>query len=70
MTNSKNSSISEYSFTDNDSHIDTDLTNTSTGNTHLLNQSMILVHQQEPEFFDILILKNRVHVVVNKRGST
>ena len=70
MADGKDGGVAEYGLTDDDTNVDADLADAATGYAHLLDEAVVLIHQQEPELFHILILQNWVHVVVDAGGRT
>ena len=61
--------IGQHGFANDDADIHTDLADAATGDAHLLDETVVLVHQQQPELFYVTVLKHRVHVVVDACGG-
>jgi hypothetical protein len=56
VANGEDGSIAEYSLFDDEANVDADLADASTGNEHLLDETVVLIHEQQPELFDVFIL--------------
>ena len=56
VTDSQHGGIAEHSLFDDDTDIDADLTDAAMGYTHLLDEAMILIHQQNPKLLNVFIL--------------
>ena len=59
--------IVEQTFAHDDAHIGRCFGDTAVADAHLADKTALLIHQQNMEFFDIKVLHQRVHEVVNSR---
>ena len=65
VADSQDGGIGQNGFAHDDADIDADLTDASVGYTYLLDEAVVLIHQQNPELFYVLVLQYGVHVVVD-----
>ena len=56
MADGQDGGIDQHGLADNNTDIDTDLTDTAMGYAHLFDESVVLVHQQNPELLYVFIL--------------
>ena len=69
MTGGDDGGVAENGLADDDADIDADLADAAVGNAELLDEALVLVHQQHPELLGIHILHHGMHVVVNPGGG-
>lgn len=69
MTGGDDGGVAENSLADDDADIDADLADAAVGNAELLDEALVLVHQQHPELLGIHILHHGMHVVVDPGGG-
>ena len=66
MANGQHGGIGEYSLADDDTNVDSSLCDTAVRDTYLLDEAVVLVHEQQPELFDVKVLQLWMHVVVDE----
>ena len=70
MANGKHGGVSEYGLANDDTNVDSSLCDTAMRDTYLLDEAVVLVHEQQPELFNVKILQLWMHVVVDEGRST
>ena len=67
VADGKDGRVAEYCLAHDDADVDTHLRDATVGNAHLLDKSVVLVHQQNPKLLYVLVLQDGMHVVIYLR---
>ena len=65
VADGKDGGVGQNGFAHDNADVDRDLADASVGNTQPLDEAEVLVHEQYPEFLDVQVLHQGVHIVVD-----